>query len=90
MDTYFEADEYRKRIELGQRTTLNPLSAGKYCLDAPIWDPREYFLSLFAVRVEKATQGWSNLTFRVLESLERKKRLASTELCGLALLYNYL
>jgi len=87
MDTYFEDDEYGERIEPGQGTALDPLSAGKYCLDAPIWDPREHFLSLFAARIEKATQEWRKLTFRVVESLERKKSLVRTESCGLVLLY---
>lgn len=86
-DAYFEDDEHRKKREVDQGTALNPLSVEKHCLDTPIWDPREYFLSVFAARVEKATQEWSNLISRVLESLERKNRHVSTALYGLALSY---
>lgn len=70
-DTYFEDDEYRERIEAYQNPALDPVSVGKRCLDKPICCPREFFLSVFAARVQKIKREWSNLTFKVLEHSER-------------------
>lgn len=48
----------------------DPLTAGQYDAEPPVWTPREYFLRVLESRVKQVNREWHNTVFRVLRRFE--------------------
>ena len=66
-DTYFGSEE---SIQYYHKNELDALSGGEKSARSPVWNPREYFLSILSRRLKQVTKEWSN----VIESLEIRLR----------------
>ena len=66
-DTYFGSDE---SIQYYHKNKLDALAGGEKSARFPVWNPREYFLSILSRRLKQVTKEWSN----VIEALEMRLR----------------
>jgi hypothetical protein len=70
VDTYFKNDNSNETVEHYEDGQLDAFSAGKFSIQSPIWNPREYYLKVLEARMEQVTQEYSNSTFKLLELSE--------------------
>ena len=66
-ETYFGSEE---SIQYYYENQLDALTGGEKSLRDPVWNPRDYFLSVLSRRLKQVTKEWSN----VVESLEDRLR----------------
>jgi hypothetical protein len=75
-DSYYQNPDDSASVESSQYheyhddPRMDPLCAGKYPSDRPIWLPREYFLRVYDVRVEQARKEWSNTVHTLLDRVQ--------------------
>lgn len=76
VDTYYKGkdnlesvDFYAEQVRAGG-PSMDPLAAGRYDANRPIWKPREYFVRVLECRVEQVKQEWHNVVSRVLQRIE--------------------
>jgi len=67
VDTYFDGENNNESALHYEASNQDPLSAGIYPLDRPVWDPREYFLKIFACRMRQVKEEWSNIVSHSVE-----------------------
>ena len=67
-DTYFGSEE---SIQFYHDNQLDALSGGEKSLKYPIWNPREYFLSILARRLKQVTKEWGS----IVELIESRLRV---------------
>ena len=73
VDTYFGStetvDDYHKlKGRSGGRA--DPLAAGRLNGDEPIWTPREYFLTVARIRMQKVLKEWNRIVRTVKKEIE--------------------
>ena len=66
--THFGSEE---SIQYYHENQLDALTGGEKSIQYPVWNPREYFLSVLSRRLKQVTKEWSN----VVESLEDRSRI---------------
>ncbi|KAF4632047.1 hypothetical protein G7Y89_g6081 [Cudoniella acicularis] len=68
VDNYFgsteTADSYYK-LKGKLRGRADPISAGHLNGDEPIWTPREYFLTVVQIRIEKVLREWNLIVYTI-------------------------
>jgi len=62
--------DYRKKGD--HSAMVDPFLRGIRTLDEPIWDSREYFLSIWATHLNRAVQEWDGVTTVLKEAVQRK------------------
>lgn len=67
-ETHFGSEE---SIQYYHENQLDALTGGEKSMLFPVWNPREYFLSILSRRLKQATKEWSN----VVETLQDRLRL---------------
>lgn len=73
VDAYYHKDGVGESAEIfadefgGLPKKMEPISGGKWELDIPVWDPREYFLRILLCRTEQVSQEWKNAVYRLLQ-----------------------
>jgi hypothetical protein len=80
VDTYHRGESNRESVQTYASRVIpgsyphnlipDPLTAGKYDANKPIWKPREYFLRVFESRAEQVKEESQNLVVRLLQKLE--------------------
>lgn len=70
VDVYFKDDGHTERVKYYNASKDDPHSCGKFPLDPPIWNPREYFLRALVGRMEQVKQEWNNAVFQFLHKIE--------------------
>ena len=76
--TYFCAETHfgsEESIQYYHENKLDALTGGEKSLLYPVWNPREYYLSILSRRLKQVTKEWST----VVESLEDRLRI---HVCG--------
>ena len=71
-ETYFGSEE---SIQYYTDNQLDALTGGEKSMLYPVWNPREYFLSILSRRLKQVTKEWSN----VVETLQDRLRLHVSE-----------
>lgn len=72
-ETYFGGEE---SVEYYYKNQLDALTGGETSSHSPIWNPREYFLSVLSRRLKQVTKEWSN-TVEAVEHCLRTYVIAS-------------
>ena len=72
-ETYFGSEE---SIHYYTDNQYDALTGGEKSLLYPVWNPREYFLSILSRRLKQVTKEWSN----VVETLQDRLRLHVSEI----------
>ena len=67
-ETYFGSEE---SIQYYSDNQLDALTGGEKSMLDPVWNPREYFLSILTRRLKQVTKEWSN----IVETLQDRLRL---------------
>lgn len=67
-ETFFGSEE---SIHYYHENQLDALTGGEKSARSPVWNPREYFLSILSRRLKQVTKEWSN----VVEALEERLRV---------------
>lgn len=76
VDTYFGSEPDHRTYHNGfsredrQYQGRDAPTGGAKVLDFPIWNPREYFLTVLARRMMQATREWTNLVNTVQHTLD--------------------
>jgi len=74
VDTYFESRETTEgygALEGRLRGRPDPLAAEQLNADQPIWTPREYFLKVFEIRLNRVLKEWDKIACMVEEEIKR-------------------
>ena len=58
----------------------DPLTRGKLTVDTPLWDPREYFLVVYKMRLMQITKEWRAIIYMMKSSVENYVRRHSIPL----------
>lgn len=67
-ETHFGSEE---SIQYYHKNQLDALTGGEKSIRYPVWNPREYFLSILSRRLKQVAKEWSN----IVESLEDRLRV---------------
>lgn len=75
VDTYYKGLDNSESVESYVDRQMDgygpdPLTAGRYPNDRPVWRPREYFLRVFESRVDQVKQEWYNTVSTLLQQTE--------------------
>lgn len=76
VDTYFDGSdegretvrEYCKDKVAEEGANMDPLTYGKCLAEAPIWDPRKYFLEVCFHRMDTLVREWKHLIGKIEDS----------------------
>lgn len=75
VDTYFGTKESIRRYDrftTGHSSGRpDPLAAGQINADVPIWNPREYFLRVFEIRIIQISREWDFILDRVEDAVKQ-------------------
>jgi hypothetical protein len=66
-DAHFSDSDLNKPTGTLFRDGDDPICRGKYLVEKPIWDPREYFLIALASQIDKVTEDWSNVVAQLMQ-----------------------
>src|SRR3569833_304265 len=73
-DAYYDekrSSQYHHRQTRRSSLRFDPLWPGRVDANLPLWDPREYFLRVTDIQLEKATQEWDFLVKAFKETVQR-------------------
>jgi len=74
-ETDMDSVEYYNDVEWDNGTlNLDPITAGHFDADMPIWNPREYFLVVLRVRLRQVEEHWQNVAYSLRRKIERDVR----------------
>ena len=71
-ETYFGSEV---SLQYYSDNQLDALTGGEKTMSFPVWNPREYFLSILSRRLKQVTKEWGN----VVEALQARLRLHVSE-----------
>lgn len=86
VDTYFDGEDRETGFDYEQEAisgqSMDPLTHGKLNAEAPIWDPRRYFLSVFHYRLLQILSEWQYIVERVEKSFRFYDQVSLLSVCA--------
>ena len=68
-DTFFGSEDFRDSYT-SQTSALDAPSGGGHWLKFPVWNPRQYFLTVLAKRISQVRGEWMNLIDHFMARLD--------------------